>query len=67
MQDTTRLSRHEEGQSSQVNVSSVLQVNLRKLKIEDELRRIFGSKFMSSGRHDEDEGANKQIHPMTQM
>ncbi len=40
---------------------SALRVNLKKLKVEDELRRIFGSKFIKSGRHNDDEGTTTFI------
>lgn len=53
---------NDEGQSSSENGLQALQVHPRKLKVEDELRRIFGSKFINSGRHDEDEGALLNTH-----
>ena len=57
MQEERSASGNNAEQSSSENGLQALQVNTKKLKIEDELRRIFGSKFISSGRHDEDEGA----------
>ena len=57
MQEERPAPGNDEGPCSIGNGFQMLQVNTRKLKIEDELRRIFGSKFINSGKYDEDEGA----------
>ena len=48
-----------EGEASR-QAESALCLNLKRLKPEDELRRIFGSKFISSEGHDTSEGKGQQ-------
>ena len=55
VQEERKAAGNEEGEASGAPAKA-LQVNLKKLKTQDELRRIFGAKFINSEGRDSDEG-----------
>ena len=52
----------EQSAASTSTASSVLRLDFRKLKAEDELRKIFGSKVINENSREEDEGRLRAMH-----